>query len=149
MTTITPPASARPVSAARPSARFLQDAGVVLVRARAAGSPAECYCLAHLAALRGAAAVLAARARPSRPDAAGTAWDVLGHVAPELGEWALFFAAGVPKRAAAGAGLRGAVTHREADDLILEAESFLGAVSRLLGAQNAGTRNVGARGAGT
>jgi hypothetical protein len=58
---------------------------------------------------------------------------LLAEVAPELGEWAQFFAAGAGKRAAAEAGLRGAVTEREADDLVRDAEAFLARVARLLG----------------
>ena len=54
-------------------------------------------------------------------------------VAPELGEWAQFFAAGAAKRAAAEAGLRGVVSEREADDLVRDSEAFLARVARLLG----------------
>jgi len=98
--------------------------------------PGERYAAAHLAALRVAAAVLAARARPV--DAATrrrprSAWTLLPEVAPELGEWAAFFAAGAGKRAAAEAGLARAVTAREADDLLRDAETFLGLVETTLG----------------
>ncbi|MDT7544455.1 MAG: hypothetical protein QOE99_565, partial [Actinomycetota bacterium] len=54
-------------------------------------------------------------------------------VAPELGEWAAFFAAGARKRAAAEAGLPAAVTPREADDLVRDAETFLAVVETTLG----------------
>ena len=54
-------------------------------------------------------------------------------MAPELGEWAAFFAAGARKRAAAEAGLPSAVTEREADDLVRDAESFLSVVESALG----------------
>jgi hypothetical protein len=54
-------------------------------------------------------------------------------VAPELGEWAGFFAAGAAKRAAAAAGVAHAVTVREADDLLRDAEQFLDLVEDLLG----------------
>src|SRR5664279_342714 len=98
--------------------------------ARVAG---ERYALAHLAALRAAAAVLAARTRPgSRRGRPVSAWRLLTEVAPELGEWAAFFAAGAPKRAAAEAG-RQVVSQREADDLIRDAERFLLEVLALLG----------------
>jgi hypothetical protein len=87
------------------------------------------YAGAHLAALRGAAAVLAARTRPEparrRPR---SAWVLITEVAPELGEWAVFFAANAPKRAAAEAGLSSAVTDREADDLVRDVGAFLTAV---------------------
>ncbi len=93
------------------------------------------YARAHLAALRAAAAVLAARARPrgKRSARLRSAWVLLAEVAPELGEWAQFFAAGASKRAAAEAGLRGVVSEREADDLVRDAEAFLARVARLLG----------------
>ncbi|MEJ5944470.1 SAV_6107 family HEPN domain-containing protein, partial [Pseudokineococcus basanitobsidens] len=60
-------------------------------------------------------------------------WDVLPRVAPELGEWALLFAAGAPRRAAVEAGRAGAVTARDADDLLRDAETFAGVVSSALG----------------
>jgi len=97
------------------------------------GAP-ERYATAHLGALRAAAAVLAARARPTdvrrRPT---SAWVLLASVAPELGEWASYFAAGADKRAAALAGLRTAVTAREADDLVRDAHTFLALVETTLG----------------
>jgi hypothetical protein len=108
-----------------------------LVEATALDRPAERYAAAHLAALRAAAAVLAARARPVPPDARRTrptsAWRLLCSVAPEMTEWAGFFAAGAAKRAAAEAGLPRAVTSREADDLVRDAETFLAVVETSLG----------------
>jgi hypothetical protein len=60
-------------------------------------------------------------------------WVDLAHVAPELTEWAGFFAAGASKRAAAQAGLPRAVTARAADDMLRDADSFLALVCALLG----------------
>ena len=94
------------------------------------------YALAHVAALRAAAAVLAARARPVAPRRGArqrNAWVLLADVAPELVEWATFFSAGSAKRAAAEAGSRHAVTVREADDLVRDADRFLAAVEAVLG----------------
>jgi hypothetical protein len=97
------------------------------------------YATAHLAALRAAAAVLAARARPlppgtRRPRSRPTSvWVLLTQVAPELGEWATFFAAAAVKRAAAEAGLPRAVTAREADDLLRDAERFCSLIEMTLG----------------
>ena len=54
-------------------------------------------------------------------------------MAPELAEWAAFFAAGAAKRAAAEAGSRRAVTEREADDLVRDADRFLALVEESLG----------------
>jgi hypothetical protein len=58
---------------------------------------------------------------------------LLAEVAPELEEWATFFAAGAGKRAAAEAGSTRAVAEREADDLVREADRFLAVVERSLG----------------
>ena len=93
------------------------------------------YARAHVAALRAAAALLAARARPAgtRRRQQRNAWVLLAEVAPELEEWARFFAAGAAKRAAAEAGSTRAVTAREADDLLRDADRFLGVVEQALG----------------
>ena len=108
-----------------------------LVEAAQAELPADRYAAAHLAALRAAAAVLARRAQPAvgsgRRLRLTSAWVLLASVAPELGEWAGFFAEGAGKRAAAEAGLVGAVTPREADDLLRDAETFLAVVETTLG----------------
>ncbi|CAM5709055.1 hypothetical protein SCALM49S_08701 [Streptomyces californicus] len=60
--------------------------------------PNERYAMAHLAALRTAAAVLAARGRPESNkrgrDRIRSAWEVLPEIAPELTEWSDLFAAG-------------------------------------------------------
>jgi hypothetical protein len=93
------------------------------------------YATAHLAALRAAAAVLAARARPEprRRNRLTSVWALLALVAPELSEWAAFFAAGASKRAAAEAGIPRAVTAREADDLTRAASQFVEMVASSLG----------------
>jgi len=93
------------------------------------------YACAHVAALRAAAALLAARAHPApaRRRAQKNAWVLLAEVAPEFGEWAAFFSAGAAKRAAAEAGSSRAVTEREADDLVRDADRFLGLVEESLG----------------
>ena len=93
------------------------------------------YATAHLAALRAAAAVLAARARPvpGRRSRVTNVWVLLSGVAPELGEWAAFFAVGAAKRAAAEAGISRAVSAREADDLVRTAGQFVEVVTASLG----------------
>ncbi len=120
-----------------PASTLLALARRGLVEAASSPLPTERYALAHLAALRSAAAVLACRARPSgaptRRARPTSAWVLLAGVAPELGEWAGFFAAGARKRAAAEAGLPSAVTVREADDLLRDAQTFLSVVETTLG----------------
>jgi hypothetical protein len=93
------------------------------------------YALAHVAALRATAALLAARARPMpvQKRRQKNAWVLLTEVAPEFTEWANFFAGGATKRAAAEAGSRRAVTEREADDLVRDADRFLALVETSLG----------------
>jgi hypothetical protein len=93
------------------------------------------YAAAHLSALRAAAAVLAARAQPAptRRNRVTSVWTLLLMVAPELREWATYFAAGASKRAAAQAGIPRVVTCREADDLLRAAEQFVAVVEVALG----------------
>lgn len=93
------------------------------------------YALAHVAALRATAALLAARAQPMpvQRRRQKNAWVLLAEVAPEFTEWATFFSAGAAKRAAAEAGSRRAVTEREADDLVRDADRFLALVEAALG----------------
>ncbi|MFD4034406.1 SAV_6107 family HEPN domain-containing protein [Streptomyces sp. NPDC058637] len=98
--------------------------------------PNERYATAHLAALRTAAAVLAARGRPEtsrrRRERIRSAWEVLPETAPELTEWSALFASGAARRARAEAGIPGAATGRDADDLLRDAAMFLRLVERLL-----------------
>lgn len=127
---------ARPAPRVVPSALgLLEAARNELAASSRAVTPGDRYAAAHLAALRAAAAVLAARARPETKPRKGprSAWVLLSEVAPALGEWAAFFAAGARKRAAAEAGLPRAVTTREADDLLRDAETFLLTVEESLG----------------
>ncbi|HVE26336.1 MAG TPA: SAV_6107 family HEPN domain-containing protein [Sporichthya sp.] len=113
---------------------LLTAAGHCLAQAGAATRPVDRYAAAHLAALRGAAAVLAVRAQPvtGRRRKPASAWELLVTVAPDLGEWAAFFASGAQKRAAAQAGLTRSVTAREADDLLRDAATFVALVAAML-----------------
>lgn len=140
-----PPHPTRPVSP--PSHPFDVPAASHAYLARSAASLSEAvattevplrYARAHVAALRATAALLAARAtpltgRPRRRPAQKNAWVLLAEVAPELAEWAAFFSAGAAKRAAAEAGSVRAVTEREADDLVRDADRFLAVVEESLG----------------
>lgn len=111
----------------------LARAREALADAAAASAPAPRYAAAHVAALRATAAVLAVRTRPASRRRQRNAWTLLVQVAPELEEWAVFFAAGASKRAAAEAGLSRAVSTREADDLLRDSGRFLELVERMLG----------------
>jgi hypothetical protein len=116
---------------------LLDQARRGLREAAAQEVPADRYAAAHLAALRTAAAVLAARAEPSeaplRRRRPTSAWVLLTAAAPELAEWAAYFAAGAGKRAAAEAGVARAATRREADDLLRDVGTFLAVVETTLG----------------
>ena len=114
---------------------YLARAAESLSEAITANDTPTRYACAHVAALRAAAALLAARAHPAptRRRQQKNAWVLLAEVAPELAEWATFFAAGAAKRAAAEAGSTRAVTEREADDLLRDADRFLGVVEHALG----------------
>ncbi|MQA17140.1 MAG: hypothetical protein GEV09_24310 [Pseudonocardiaceae bacterium] len=118
-----PPGTTRPRQGS--AIALLQQARQGLLEAEYAPRPAERYAGAHLAALRAAAAVLAARARPRRRSRPTSAWTLLSRVAPELAEWASFFAAGSATRVAAQAGVTRLVTPRDADDLVRQAGQFL------------------------
>ncbi|MET8504653.1 SAV_6107 family HEPN domain-containing protein [Streptomyces sp. NPDC015232] len=127
---------------------LLAKARAGLDEAAALDMPHERYATAHLAALRTAAAVLAARGRPERDPRKRarirSTWDVLPEIAPELGEWSALFAAGAERRARAEAGITGAATHRDADDLIRDAGVFLRLVERMLVLQPVLPRQPGA-----
>lgn len=91
----------------------------------------ERYRDAYLGALRAAAAVVAARTVPSPRSRLRSVWQVLPALAPELGEWAAFFAACSTQRSLIDRG--GWVPVREADDLLRQSEMFLEIVQDLLG----------------
>lgn len=114
---------------------YLARSAESLSEAIAATEATTRYACAHVAALRAAAALLASRARPTaaRGRRQQNAWLLLCEVAPELEEWARFFAGGAAKRAAAEAGSVRAVSAREADDLVRDADRFLAVVEGALG----------------
>lgn len=109
-----------------------------LLSACRADTVAERYLEAHLAALRAAAALLAARSKPSRGAQLCSVWETLPQVAPELTEWAMFFAASAQRRAAFERGsARPGV--READDLLRQSETFFELVQAGLGLPMSGS----------
>lgn len=128
-------ATERPSHAVPGSAiALIAQARVVLAEASMAWDPGERFRLAHLAALRAAAAVLADRGRPAGARRRlMSVWVLLDAIAPELGEWSRYFAAGAPLRAAVEAGARHAVGRRTADDQVRSAEQFVLSVERSLG----------------
>jgi len=121
-----PPAPPPPVVLA-----LLDDAEEGLDAAEHEPNPARRFAQAYLCALRAAAAVLAVRGRPHRgPARPASVWTLLAAVAPELREWAAFFAAESATRARAQAGITRVVTARTADDLVRQAGQFLDLAGR-------------------
>jgi hypothetical protein len=115
---------------------LLRNARLGLAEAESETDTGTRYIGAHLAALRAAAAIVAARGEPgtgSRRRGPRSVWELLPQVEPALAEWAAFFAASAAKRAAAEAGLPRAATAREADDLLRDAGTFLTVAERALG----------------
>lgn len=118
---------------------LLETARRGLAEAAAETDPGTRYICAHLAALRAAAAIVAARGEPgsgSRRRRPRSVWELLPQVEPALGEWAAFFAASATKRAAAEAGLTRAVSAHEAEELMRDAATFLDVAERALGADS-------------
>lgn len=106
---------------AHPSSQLLHQAVAGVLAARREDLATRRLAAAHLAALRGATAVLAARAHPSRPGRGPTdAWSLVATLAPELAEWARFFSSWSPTQRTG----RG-VTARDADDMVRQVEQFL------------------------
>ena len=131
-------AGALPMPSRVPGAALslLRTARQGLAEAEAEGDPATRYIGAHLAALRAAAAIVAARGEPgtgARRRRPRSVWELLPQVEPALAEWAAFFAASAAKRAAAEAGLPRAASAREADDLLRDANTFVAVAERALG----------------
>ncbi|WP_054045456.1 SAV_6107 family HEPN domain-containing protein [Alloactinosynnema sp. L-07] len=92
---------------------------------------AQRFADAYLCALRAAAALLATRGRPHRGRAKPTSvWTLLASVAPEMREWAAFFASCSATRAAVQAGITSRVGPRAADDLVRQSQQFIDLVHR-------------------
>jgi hypothetical protein len=118
-----------PAPTSRAALGLLRQAADGLAEAHLQEDPLLRYPAAYLAALRAAAAVLAVRATPQpRRGATRNAWQLLAEIAPELSEWAAFFAACSDTRAAAEAGIARLVGRRDADDMLRQSEQFVGIV---------------------
>ncbi len=140
MPVLSPPRAPAPLG--HPAIDLLSQAQAGLVVAATATTAGQRYVAAHLAALRAGAAVLAGKARPGQTRGPRNVWTLLPRVAPELTEWAAFFAGSATKRAAVEAGLTRSVTSREADDLLRDAESFVKCTAEVLGLPQHAMRGV-------
>jgi hypothetical protein len=117
------------------SLELLDRSRASLLAACRTGDAGERYVEAHLGALRAAAALLAARSSSSGRSRPRSVWEVLPTIAPELSEWATFFAGTARQRAAVERG--GPLSARESDDLLRQSEIFLEIVQDLLGVPRA------------
>ena len=116
------------------SAALLERARAALDTAVHCSDDGERFRMAHLAALRTAAAVLAERGRPNAARRKLiSVWVLIDAVAPEFSDWARYFAAGAATRAAVEAGARHAASARAADDQVRAASDFLRLVQQSLG----------------
>jgi len=125
-----PPAARPPVTVT--ALDLLERSRASLLTACRTGDAGERYVQAHLGALRAAAALLAARSAPTSRSRPRSVWEVLPAMAPELAEWAIFFAGSAQQRAAIERGAP-VLSSREADDLLRQAEVFLEVVRDVLG----------------
>jgi SAV_6107-like HEPN len=118
-----------------PALDLLRSALRDLSQAETETAPSARYVLAHLSALRAAAAIVAAsgqagfrlRRRPCN------VWELLREAEPTLAEWAAYFAAGARTRANAEAGLPNAASADDADALLKQADTFICLVAASLG----------------
>jgi len=102
-----------------------------LVASTVASDPAETFLHAHLAALRAGAALVQARGRPGPRSRARTVWDMVTRVAPELADFAAYFAGNAATRSAVEAG-RAEVDPARAARAVAAADQFHEAVRALL-----------------
>lgn len=108
---------------------LLLQARALLTEAAQATESGERFRLAHLSALRTAAAVSAQRGRPASVQRRlVSVWVVLERVAPEYLTWASYFAASAKTRAAVEAGALSAVTDAAAEAELVAATEFLALV---------------------
>lgn len=103
-----------------------------LAAANRTSDPAERFTFAHVAALRYAGAVLAARPLKPRSVKGRSAWQQLAKVEPDLATWAAYFNAGAPLRAGIESGRMDAVSPEQAEEWVASAQDFAFAVCDLL-----------------
>jgi HEPN domain-containing protein len=110
----------------RSALSLLTQAAQALADAKRQLAAGDRYAGAYLTALRAAAAVVAVRGRPDgRRRRPMSVWALLAVLAPDLREWASFFAACSRTRVAVEAGVVGLVSDRDADDLVRQAGQFV------------------------
>lgn len=93
-----------------------------------ASHPADRYVHSHRQAEQIALKVISASPRQFR--GRHDVWDLLGLVAPALGEWATFFGYLSTRVEVAAAGEHAIISEREADDLVRDLERFTADAAR-------------------
>ena len=136
----------RPAPLPPASAQLLRRADSELLAARFTADPDERFVHAHLGALRAAAALVAARERPSARRGPRAVWDLLARTAPEFAAWTSYFASGAGLRADIEAGSAGVVSPRRSGELLAAAEDFVDEVRMALEAGSAQGVNEAAAG---
>lgn len=121
---------------------LLASARSALAAAETSSRAVRRFDLAYLAALRAAVVVIGSQARPDSMGQRRQAWQLLSELAPELGEWAAYFAEASAKRKAVESGGY-LICSREADDLLRDAQFFLGLVGRALNTNLHARRGAG------
>ncbi|MCI2421893.1 SAV_6107 family HEPN domain-containing protein [Saccharopolyspora sp. K220] len=110
---------------------LLLHARTCLHEAEEADRPGDRFVAAHIAALRAATAVVVSRSWQLESSRPASVWTLLTEVAPELREWAAYFAARSDRRAAAEAGVP-TITWLAADALLARSREFIDIVGRSL-----------------
>jgi len=128
--------------------QLLRRADAELLAARFTADPDERFVHAHLAALRAAAALVAAWGVPTRRRGPRAVWELLARTAPEFEPWTAYFASGASLRQDIEAGLDGVVSERRAGEILATAEDFVDEIRIALesaSAAGAAERAPGAR----
>jgi len=116
---------------------LLESARLGLQRCNNDPSAASRLVTSQLAALRTAAAIVAARSDPRTTplnEGPQSLWDLLPEVAPALSEWAVYFAVSPrPRQRAVWAWWHRAALRREADEFLRNAEAFFALAASTLG----------------
>jgi hypothetical protein len=119
--------------APRAAVALLSHAQHGLADADGEADPVERFIASYLSALRAGAAVLAARGRPHRGRAKPTSvWTLLESAAPELREWAVFFAGHSATQAAAQSGITRGLDVEAADELFRRSGQFVELARRVV-----------------
>jgi hypothetical protein len=127
----TSPATPPPRATAATTLELVERARADLLQACLSRDVSERYRQSRLGAMRAAAALVSARTRGARPGGPQSLWELVPAAAPELTEWAEFFA--IATQHGGQRPVRPVVSAREADDLLRQAETFVGLVCRSLG----------------